>query len=69
MDKAPAYGAGDSRFDPWQGRKNFSLLILNNFWFADTNTYSSTQVSERSFVFVALNTKNQYVPRDYKKTL
>lgn len=25
MDKAPVYGTGDSRFDPWQGRTRASL--------------------------------------------
>ena len=30
MDKTPAYGAGDSRFDPWHVQSNCVKCVLKN---------------------------------------
>ena len=37
MDKAPAYGAGDSRFDPWQTRQRVYILFLKLIVELDTH--------------------------------
>ena len=54
MDKAPVYGTGDSRFDPWQNHVVFLWLITHTIIFY---YFLNTKYSYVVYIIIFLHTE------------